>query len=145
MGTLRIDSNFGDVGFIPKRYSYDFGNIIPPIRITGVPKSAKSLVLIIDDKDGDFENHFLVWNIPPQTKLIEEGTLPYDAIIGRNDFGLLDYIGPLADKKNHRYEFRIYAIDKVLYLGNNQTKEAILKAIEGHILDECSITRMFKE
>lgn len=146
MGSLKIMSSiFDEMNFIPKKYSCDYGNVSPPIEIKGVPKNAKSLVLMIDDKDDILENHFIVWNIPPETRFIEEGTIPYDAIIGRNDFGLADYVGPCPEgRRAHRYEFKIFAINKKLDLGNGETKEEVMQAIENHIVDMCAIVGIYR-
>ena len=48
------------------------------MQITGVPSGAKNLVLIADDPDAPsgLFTHWLVWNIPPQTNSIAEGSEP---------------------------------------------------------------------
>ena len=51
---------------IPSKYTCDGDDISPPLTFEGVPKEAKTLVLIVDDPDaprGTFD-HLVVWNIP---------------------------------------------------------------------------------
>jgi Raf kinase inhibitor-like YbhB/YbcL family protein len=68
---------------IPAMYTCDGDNVNPPLEITGVPLEAKSLVLIMDDpdvpknvrKDGMWD-HWVVFNIPPDTHTIEEASEP---------------------------------------------------------------------
>ena len=60
---------------IPKKYTVMGENISPPLNFSGVPKGAKSLVIIMDDPDapGKTFTHWLVWNIPANTKGLPEG------------------------------------------------------------------------
>ena len=63
---------------IPKKYTCDGRGINPPLTIEGIPKEAKTLVLIVDDPDapsGTFD-HWVVWNIPASTSKIGENTVP---------------------------------------------------------------------
>src|SRR5712691_3763122 len=79
-GTMKITSSaFANGGIIPAEYSCDGEKVNPPLTFEGVPASATSLALIIDDPDvpktlvpsGEFV-HWLVWDIPPTTKGIPE-------------------------------------------------------------------------
>src|ERR1700761_6899362 len=51
------------------------GNKSPQLLIGSVPESAKTLVIIVDDPDapGGLWTHWLVWNIPANAAVIEEG------------------------------------------------------------------------
>jgi phosphatidylethanolamine-binding protein (PEBP) family uncharacterized protein len=46
-----ISPDFGEGGNIPERFTCDGEDISPTLKIKGVPKTAKSLVLIVDDPD----------------------------------------------------------------------------------------------
>jgi phosphatidylethanolamine-binding protein (PEBP) family uncharacterized protein len=69
---------FQDGGNIPSKFTCDGSDTSPSLQITGVPAEAKSLVLIADDPDapGGLFTHWLIWNIPPQTNSIAEGSAP---------------------------------------------------------------------
>lgn len=93
---MKITSSaFQEGGNIPSKFTCDGSDTSPPLQITGVPSEAKSLVLIADDPDAPsgLFTHWLIWNIPPQTNSISEGSAP-KGVHGTNDFGKADYKGP---------------------------------------------------
>lgn len=130
---------------IPPRYSRDGEDINPPLLIEGVPPTAESLVLLVDDPDapGRLFNHWIVFNIPPGTTEIPEGTCPINALQGRNDYGEECYGGPQPPSGEHRYFFKIYALDKKLSLPSGAKREAVYKEMHGHILDETQLMGRF--
>lgn len=123
---------------IPLEYTCDGDSINPPLKIEGVIPEVKSLVLIMEDPDssnGTFD-HWILWNIHPRTKIIEEGYEPEEAMAGKGSSGSLDYEGPCPHSGTHRYLFKVYGIDTVLSLPKGSTKEDVMEEIEGHILQE---------
>ncbi|HTL00987.1 MAG TPA: YbhB/YbcL family Raf kinase inhibitor-like protein, partial [Vicinamibacterales bacterium] len=79
-GAMKITSPaFKNGEAIPSKYSCDADKVNPALEFSGVPASARSLVLIVDDPDvpktmipsGEFV-HWLVWDMPPTTKAIAE-------------------------------------------------------------------------
>ena len=124
---------FADGSFIPEKYTCDGENINPPIDIHKLPKETKSLVLIIEDKDAPIRSwiHWLVWNIPTTTK-IKENNVPGKE--GINDFRQKRYGGPCPPSGTHRYFFKIYALDDLLYLNLPITKVELEKAMGSHII-----------
>jgi Raf kinase inhibitor-like YbhB/YbcL family protein len=121
---------------IPERFTADGKNINPPLAISGVPKEAKSLVLIVDDPDAPMGvwNHWLVWNIKPDTTVIKENSVPRGAVVGRNDAGTAKYVGPAPPRGTHRYFFRLYALDTKLDLPVGSTRPDLDQAMQQHIL-----------
>ena len=91
----------------------------------------------MDDPDAPMGtwDHWIIWNISPQTRTIEEGRAP-QGIKGKNDFGKLEYGGPAPPSGTHTYLFKLYALDKMLDLKQGATKEELEKAMKGHILQE---------
>jgi len=76
---MKITSSaFQEGGNIPSKFTCAGSDTSPPLQITGVPSGAKNLVLIADDPDAPsgLFTHWLVWNIPPQTNSIAEGSEP---------------------------------------------------------------------
>jgi len=119
--------------FIPSKYTCDGLNISPPLNINKIPKNARSLVLIIDDPDalsGTFV-HWLVWNIPIKQHL-EENVI--HGIEGLNDFDEHHYGGPCPPRGRHRYFFKIYALDSLLDLPPETTKEQLEQAMHEYII-----------
>jgi Raf kinase inhibitor-like YbhB/YbcL family protein len=121
---------------IPERFTADGKNANPPLVISGVPKEAKSLVLIVDDPDAPMGvwTHWLVWNMNPGTTVISEDSVPRGAVIGRNDAGTAKYVGPAPPRGTHRYFFRLYALDTKLDLDVGTTRPDLDAAMQTHIL-----------
>ena len=139
---MKITSSaFEAYQLIPPKYTCDGEDINPPLTIEGVPAEAKSLVLIMDDPDSPSGNwdHWLVWNINPQTNEIKENSVPVGAILGINDFNKLEYGGPCPGSGTHRYSFRIYALDNVLNLEQGAGKSALEKAMTSHIIGQVEL------
>lgn len=136
---------FENNGVIPELYTCDGQNINPPLEISDVPESAQSLVLIVEDPDvpkhirGDgMWNHWIVFNISPQTSSVQEGKTP-DGIIGTGTGGSTEYQGPCPPDREHRYFFKLSAIDRMLALPAGAQKSDVEKAMEGHIVASAEI------
>lgn len=121
---------------IPERFTADGKNVNPPLRLSGVPDGAKSLVLIVDDPDAPMGTwtHWLVWNIQPGTSVIKEDSVPTGAVVGTNDAGTAKYAGPNPPRGTHRYYFRLYALDKTPDLPAGSDRDTLDEAMNSHIL-----------
>ncbi len=130
---------------IPAKYTCDGDEINPPITINGIPKEAKSLVLILEDPDaprGTFD-HWVVWDIPPTLRKIEERSAP--GTEGLNSAGQKSYVGMCPPSGTHRYFFKIYALDTKLMLNPNSTrKKEVEKVMQGHILAKGELVGLYK-
>lgn len=150
MGELKISSpSFQDSGKIPARYTCDGENLSPAIQIEKIPNGTKSLVLIVDDPDavgGKIWDHWLVWNISPETILIPEGGTPVAAVLGITSFGDKKYGGPCPPSGSgiHHYRFKLYALDSILNLPPDSSKSQVEKAMTGRILDEAILTGLYE-
>ncbi len=137
---------------IPSKYTCDGENINPPLLITDVPDSAQSLVLLIDDPDiPDFVkqkfgvqkwDHWALFNIPANTKTIEENTAP--GTQGVNTGGKALYGGPCPPDREHRYFFKLYALDTPLDLLEGCTMEEVKQAMHGHILEQTELIGLYE-
>lgn len=137
MDTLSISSPvFSHDGAIPARYSCGGNDVSPPLVIEKVPPAAQTLALIMDDPDAPMGIwvHWVVWNIPAQTRKIIENGLPPNASQGKNGWMRNSYGGPCPPSGTHRYFFRLFALDTTLQLGSSTTKADLERAMQGHIL-----------
>lgn len=140
--TIQIESpafKYGD--FIPAKYTCDDLNISPPLKWSGVPDGTKSFALICDDPDapiGDWV-HWVIYNIPPDTRELKEN-IPTEKFLkdgsmhGLNDWKKYGYGGPCPPSGVHRYYFKIYALDIKLDVSYGLTKKQLLDAMKGHII-----------
>jgi Raf kinase inhibitor-like YbhB/YbcL family protein len=147
--TIRLESAaFGEGGTIPRAYTCDGENVSPPLSWSGVPASARALVLIADDPDAPRGTwtHWVLYDLPAEAGALPE-RLPPEATVevpsgeashvarqGRNDFRKLGYGGPCPPSGTHRYDFRLYALDAPTGLEPGATRREVLDAIDGHVL-----------
>ena len=134
--TMKITSSaFHEGGNIPSKFTCDGSDISPPLQISGIPSAAKSLVLIADDPDapGGLFTHWVVWNIPPQTSSIAEGSAP-KGVQGANDFGKSGYRGPCPPPGTHRYSFKVFALDRELELRPGTKRREVEAAMKSHVI-----------
>ena len=139
-----ISDAFKDDAYIPVRYSKRGGNISPPLEFVDVIPSAKSLALICHDPDStsDF-THWIIWNIDPNIKKIEEGGLPIGIERGVNSWGIHEWGGPQPPSGTHRYIFELYALDAILNLSPDSDRKDLEYAINGHIIESATLTGLF--
>jgi Raf kinase inhibitor-like YbhB/YbcL family protein len=157
---------FDDGGPIPVRYT-DYGaGVSPPLAWEGVPESARSLVLLVEDPDAPSPLPFVHWiaaNIDPALPGLAEGperapnAAPADEIAdpsnpaeiptepdtprtdlqeGSNSKTLERYFGPRPPEGDapHSYHFQVFALDRRLTLPPGFNRNALLKAMEGHVI-----------
>lgn len=130
---------------IPSIYTCDGKNISPPLVWSDVPKEAKSLALIVDDPDAPGRTwvHWVLYNLPPESKGFPEGVraqqLPAGTKEGLNDFRSSGYGGPCPPSGKHRYFHKLYALDTILPDLGVPAKAKLEKAMRGHILAEAEL------
>lgn len=147
---MRIESSaFQHQQPIPARHTCDGEDVSPPLKFIDVPADAKSLVLIVDDPDVPPAvrpdrnwDHWVVWNIPPDTVEIREDDRP-TGVEGRNSWGRNEYGGPCPPDREHRYFFKLFALDTTLNLNANAGKGDLMKAIAGHVLDQAELVGLY--
>jgi Raf kinase inhibitor-like YbhB/YbcL family protein len=152
---LKISSPaFEDGGEIPAGFTCQGNDVSPALVFSGVPDGAKSLVLIVDDPDAPDPKapkityvHWVVYNLPPDTKGFEEGieSMPAGTGGGISDFKRTRYGGPCPPVGRHRYFFKLYALDTRLEGLDQPTKDEVLKAMEGHVLAEAQIVGTYEK
>lgn len=132
---------------IPSTYTCDGSNTNPPLTISDVPEGTQAFVLIMDDPDvptsirtdGNWD-HWLMWNISADTTDIAENSVPNGAVVGKNTGGENRYGGPCPPDRQHRYFFKLFALDTTLDLPNDSaTKTDLLMAMNNHILAKAEL------
>ena len=143
---------FEESGIIPSRYTCEGANISPPLEISHVAPSVKSLVLIMDDPDVPEHirqeriwDHWIIFNINPAIRKIPELTGPISGVHGKTTFGHTRYGGPCPPDREHRYFFKLYALDILLSLKEGATKKEIEQAMEGRIIEQTQLMGRYEK
>ena len=141
--TLQITSTaFAANGAIPSKYTCDGQGMNPPLAFSGVPAKTQSLVLIVDDPDvpknlmpsGVFD-HWLIWDLAPTSKGFAEG----EGKGGINGAGQQGFMGPCPPDREHRYFFKLYALDTKLTGAKIANKKDLETAMNGHIIEKAEL------
>ncbi len=143
---MKITSRaFSEGSIIPSKYTCEGENVTPPLSFQAVPATAKSLVLLMDDPDVPLSvrpdrmyDHWVVYNIPPTIQAFAENTRP-PGIQGKNTSGQSRYTGPCPPDREHRYFFKLYALDTLLDLPAGATKKQVEQAMQGHVLETAQL------
>jgi Raf kinase inhibitor-like YbhB/YbcL family protein len=139
-------SAFAEGDQIPGRHTCDGDNISPRLSFAGIPEGARSLALIVEDRDapvGIFD-HWLAWGIDPNAGGIDEGeAAPRE---GRNGFGVTGYAGPCPPPGHgpHRYFFRLHALDSELDLQPGADRGDLERALEGQVLETAELVGRYE-
>jgi Raf kinase inhibitor-like YbhB/YbcL family protein len=140
---LKVTSTaFEDSALIPKKYTCEGENVNPPLDIEFIPEETLSLALVVDDPDapsGDWV-HWIVWNIPV-THHIKEGEI--HGVQGLNDFHTNTYMGPAPPSGTHHYFFKAYALNALLDLPKNTTKNQLEKHMSKCIIGFGELVGLF--
>jgi len=139
-------SAFSANGAIPAEYTCDGSETSPPLSWSGVPSTAKSIAILVEDPDapkGTF-THWLVTDIPTTTSSLDKGASPpAGAMAAKNDKGNTGYAGPCPPTGQHHYHFRVYALDKTL--GKITTRAELQSAIKGHVLAQGELVGTYQK
>jgi Raf kinase inhibitor-like YbhB/YbcL family protein len=88
--------------------------------------------------------HWLVWDIPATSKGIPEAD-PTAATKGLNGTGKPGYIPPCPPDREHRYFFRLYALDKMLGSAKIANKADLQAAMQGHIVGQAELMGRYNQ
>ncbi|HUM10013.1 MAG TPA: YbhB/YbcL family Raf kinase inhibitor-like protein [Myxococcaceae bacterium] len=155
-GRMQISSpSFTHQGSIPEKYTCQGSDTSPPLAWSGVPPSAKSLALIVDDPDAPDPSapkmtwvHWVLYNVPPRTTALAEGASrspPQGSKDGLNDWNKPGYGGPCPPIGRHRYFFKLYALDTVLPDLGKPSKADLQKAMEGHVVGSAELIGTYEK
>ena len=150
---------FPDGGPIPAKYTQAGEQVSPALTWTNVPPGTQSFVLHMRDPDvarnktTEDQVHWLVWNIPGTATGLPEGVpkgpdLP-DGSKQISASGPV-YRGPGAPATGpmHHYTFELYALDAKMDVQAGadawETRTALWKAMQGHILGKAVYVGLFR-
>lgn len=131
---------------IPIEYTCDGANISPALVWSDAPENTQSFALIVDDPDAPAKVwvHWLIFNIPSTVDFLvkKQGNTRQEVSFmqGATDFnGAQKWSGPCPPYGIHRYHFKLYALDTMLDLPAGASKDELLSAMHGHILEQATL------
>ena len=134
-------SAFEANGAIPAEHTCSGRDSSPPLSWDAPPAGTASFALICDDPDAPLGTwvHWVLYDLPAQLRTLPAAVPPGETLSGggfqgRNDFGDIGYGGPCPPRGQHRYFFKLYALDIALDLAAGASKAQVEAAISGHIL-----------
>ena len=158
---MRLMSNsFIDGGMIPVKYTQAGEQASPQLAWANAPMGTQSFVLHMHDMEGarnkttEDQLHWLVWNIPAETRGLPEGVPMGDLKDGSHQTSATGngvYRGPGAPANGpyHHYVFEIFALDTKIDVPANpadpfDTRTKVLAAIQGHVLGKAVYLGFFR-
>ena len=137
---------FAQNGEIPREHTCDGEDVSPALEWKGLPPGTGSLALIVDDPDAPDPKapkmtyvHWVLYDIPTSEVRIGRGGSPKGARDGKNDWKRTGYGGPCPPIGRHRYFFKLYALDAMLGDLQTPTKDRLLEAMKGHVIEETQL------
>ena len=138
-------SSFINGGLIPVQFTADGDNISPSLE-WGCSFEAESFALICEDPDAPAGTwvHWVVYNIPGESRMLEEGIPAAEqqedgTLQGENSWGDIGYSGPAPPSGKHRYIFTLYALEGQLHLAPGATAFELREAIEGQVIEKAEL------
>ncbi|MDF1761361.1 MAG: YbhB/YbcL family Raf kinase inhibitor-like protein [Coxiellaceae bacterium] len=129
---------FKDGSTIPALYTCKDKDYSLPVHWSGVPKTAQSLALVMDDPDAPngVWYHWALFNINPQQTRFTAHLkgLPDGVTAAKNSWGVVDYRGPCPPQGKHHYVLRLYALDKKLAFRDTITTQSLIRAMRDHVV-----------
>jgi phosphatidylethanolamine-binding protein (PEBP) family uncharacterized protein len=126
LATIAVSAPWPNGGTIPKRYTCDGANAVPPITVAVKmhPRVVAIEAVDVDAPGGVFVHWLQVGRVP-----------------GRNTFGKLGYSGPCPPPGDspHRYVFRVYLLSRLPALRRGFTQAQFRAAIRGRVVARGSV------
>jgi Raf kinase inhibitor-like YbhB/YbcL family protein len=116
-------------GAIPARFSCDGEKARPALRFGGVPSGAAELALVVVDPDAGGFVHWTVYGLPASTRALGSTGLPAGAREGENSNGDRGWTPPCPPSGTHRYEFRLYWLERPSGLDAGAKPDAVAAAV----------------
>lgn len=134
---------FGNARSMPEKYTCDGADISPPLEWRNTPAGTKAFAIICDTPDAPTGTwvHWVLYDIPVEVTKLPESVVKKDQLDigarqGKNDYDQIGYNGPCLPAGEHRFFFRLYALDGFTNMKAGATKDELMNAMKGHILAE---------
>jgi Raf kinase inhibitor-like YbhB/YbcL family protein len=120
-------------------------NVAPTLAWSGVPPRTRSFALVVVDPDAGGWVHWVVYNIPAPWRTLGAHS-PHRFDQGMTSFRTRGYGGPCppANGQVHHYVFTLYALNWVHLAGHGLTRDALMRAMHGHILGTATLIGTFR-
>jgi Raf kinase inhibitor-like YbhB/YbcL family protein len=147
--TLTLTSSaFLNGSNIPARYTCDGEDGAPPLTWTRVPVRARSLALLVEDKDapGGAFLHWSVYGLSRGSSGIAGGRLPAGSREGKNSLGHVGYTGPCPPKGDpaHHYLFMLFALDVPTDLAAGASPGVVRGFVAEHSIASGTLTGLYR-
>lgn len=128
---------------LPSRFACGNDGVSPPLTLSNLPKNTKTVAFIMEDPDapkGTY-THWVMWNWPA-SKVDIPDAIPTQAKVasgatqGLGSNGKVGYNPPCPPSGTHRYYLKAYALDSTLSLPSSSDKQALLAAMQGHVIGQ---------
>lgn len=137
--TMKITSSaFKEREMIPLKYTCDGRDISPSLEWDNVPDGTKSFALICDDPDAPRGTwvHWVVYDIPPSVKKLDENVRPEAELEsgirqGKNDWPKIGYGGPCSTQRHSSVLFQAVCAGHDAESCTGSDQRAIVEGNEG--------------
>jgi Raf kinase inhibitor-like YbhB/YbcL family protein len=142
--TITVRSTaFADGDEVPERFTCDGKGLSPPLEWSGGPAGAWALVVDDPDAPGGTFIHWVVLDIPTETRRVETGDVPAGGTQVVNSSGHASYFGPCPPSGEHRYRFTVYALDAPTGLTENAKLDDALDVLGRHATSRGTIAATY--
>jgi Raf kinase inhibitor-like YbhB/YbcL family protein len=147
--TLGLSSSaFLNGSSIPARYTCNGENVSPPLTWTRVPARARSLALLVEDRDaaGGAFVHWSLYDLPRGSSGLSSGRVPAGGVEGENSYGRTGYSGPCPPTGDpaHHYVFSLYALDDRPELRPGASPSSVRESIAAHAITTGTLTGLYR-
>lgn len=147
--TLELTSpDFSAGEAIPAVFTCSGDDISPELRWTAPPEGTLTFALIMDDPDAPSGTwvHWVLYDLPQSLRGLPQNYAPEPGVTaGSNSWNEQNYGGPCPPSGQHRYFFKLYALDTVLAAEPGLDKAGLLELMEGHVLAQGELMGMYEK
>ena len=134
--------DFAPGGTMPARHTEDGAGTSPALAWEGVPPSAASIVLVVEDAGSPTPAplvHALVYGIDPAARGLADGAIAAGGgafKVGKNSFGKTGWLPPDPPTGHgaHDYVFQLFALSVRPDLADGMGRAALVDAIRGKVI-----------
>lgn len=128
---------------LPVRFTADGEGLSPPLRWSGVPANARSLILVVEDADSPTPHplvHLIATGIPVTHASFAEGELvaPHAGgpVLGKSSYLRPAWLPPDPPPGHgvHRYVFQLFALDYGPQFEGHPGRRLVEKALADHVI-----------